>query len=556
MKEASILVIIFLALITAIPYLNTVQNPFMWDEEVVIVGNPLIKDMKYLPQIFKTDIFGGDIKAKGYFRPIYTLSFMFNYKLGGLNPAGYHIFNISLHVINVILVYFLALRLGLPHKASLLMSLFFSLFPVNSETVTLIGARTELILGFFLLSSFLFYLKGLKGGNTLDYLFSTCFLALGIVTKESFIVLPFIILSYVLIFLKKKEKINFPLMALIGIAVGYTLIRLSLMKSADYKTLSLIHEASFMERLFTFPKILLTYIGLVIFPLQLNSEYDFVVRNMQNIYVWLGIPALILLGYLIVRYLKPQKYALFFLLWFLIGLLPYYNILIALHATLLETWVYFAGIGLAGIMSIGVIQFYEAVRFKWAKSGIVILLCLLFGYYMFKTVNRNNEWHNPFLLYKLDSQKEPDSFLLHCNLGVEYFRRGMMKEAKDEFIASNKASPHGQYDVACNNLGVIYGREGNIEEAIAHYKKSIELNNYPLAYGNLGEIYNNMQRYKDTIQLLEKGRQLYPLNVEILYQLGKAYYYTNEITLARSIFVDIGNITGGGYKDIQSYIQK
>lgn len=486
----------------------------------MIVSNPIIKECRYIPLLFKTSIFGEMIKPGGFYRPLYMFSFMLDYHLWGLKQEGYHIFNIIFHVLNSLLLYILLIRIGLKRNTAWLSALLFALLPVNTEAVTLIAGRVELIFGFLALSCILLFLEGVRKQAGVYFLMSAALFILSVFTKESFLMLPFVILAYILILIPKEKRrpVMLPLSVLLGISFIYIGLRFFILGSPFHNTLSLINEAGFLERLYTLPKILLTYIGAALFPIVLKSEYHFVVHSARDVYVWAGIPALLLIFILINRFLRPRRHALFFTCWFFIGLVPYSNIIIPLHATLMEHWGYFSFMGLSVLASMAVFRINEIAGRRY-KSILIVFVALLGLFYVFRTIERNKEWKNPFILYQNDVRREPDSFLLHCNLGVEYFRRGMMEEARNEFIASNNSAPGIGYDVAYNNLGVICARKGNIPEAIRCYKTSIALNNYVLAYANLGELYNKLQRYDDAKLLLLEGARLYPLNAEIGCQL-------------------------------------
>lgn len=512
-------IIIFIAVV---PYLNSLPNPFIWDEEVIIIGNPIIKAWRYLPLIFKTDIFGGQIMAGGFYRPIYMLSFVLDYHIWKLNATGYHLFSVIFHIINVILLYILILKIGLDKKVAWLSALFFALFPVNCEAVSLIAARVELILGFLLLLSTIVFLDGIKKMQ-FYFLVSIFLFVLAIFTKESALIFPLIMFIYSAIFLDKdkRRKTRPPLFVFGGVLFIYLILRLLVLGNPFHRTLSLINEASLLERIYTLPRILLTYIRLIVFPFILKSEYHFVVHTFKNPYVWLGTLGLISIFSLILKSLKPRRHALFFSCWFLIGLLPYSNLIIPLHATLMEHWAYFSSMGFAVLMSMAIFKITEKML-RWQRHVSVAIIAFLMIFYAVRITERNKEWRDPFVLYQRDLEREPNSFLLHCNLGVEYFRKGMMKEAKKEFLASNDVCPGRGYDIAYNNLGVIYAREGKISDAISCYKTSIALNNYALAYGNLGALYNNLQMHKDAALILQEGAKLYPLDVEIKRQLDIA----------------------------------
>ncbi|PIP68592.1 MAG: hypothetical protein COW92_00430 [Candidatus Omnitrophica bacterium CG22_combo_CG10-13_8_21_14_all_43_16] len=541
-RYVNILVLITIILAAVIPYLNSIHNPFIWDEEVMIAGNPIIKDWKYLPDVFKTSIFGGPIGSSGFYRPVYALSFMLDYSIWQLNTIGYHLFNIFLHVLNGILLYFLIVKLCLRRNIAWLASLLFVLFPINCHVVALVAGRIELILGFLSLLYILSFLNGIERSKA--YFLASAFLFISsLFTKESALMLPFIMLAYVFVFLEKEKrrKTMLPLAVLMAILFAYPVLRYFLLGSPLRGTLSLINEASFLERVYTLPRILLTYIQLIVAPISLKSEYNFVVHAFRDPYVWMGVPGLAAIFFLILKFLKPTKHAIFFSCWFLIGLAPYSNLGVPLHATLIEHWGYFSSMGFAVLMSMAIFKIVEKIsrRQKYVFAAIIVSLAI---FYAAKIVERNKEWGDPFVLYKRDSEKEPASFLLHCNLGVEYFRRGMLEDAKKEFILSNKVCPGAGYDIAYNNLGVIYAREGRIQEAVSYYRQSIVLNNYALAYANLGGLYNNLKMHKDAITVLGDGAARYPLNIEILYQLGVAYYEDGQPGPAKQAFQRVENI--------------
>ncbi|MCM8809443.1 MAG: hypothetical protein NC934_04645, partial [Candidatus Omnitrophica bacterium] len=97
-------VIFFLFSSTILVYLNSIFNPFIWDDLSLIHENFFIRSFKFLPLFFKTDIF---LSTSNFYRPIQTLSYSLIYKLFRLNPIGYHLLNIFLHSGCAILIYLL-----------------------------------------------------------------------------------------------------------------------------------------------------------------------------------------------------------------------------------------------------------------------------------------------------------------------------------------------------------------------------------------------------------------------------------------------------------------
>src|SRR5262249_29841447 len=83
----------------------------------------------------------------GLYRPFTTLTYLFNYAIlgDGENPAGYHVLNLLLHILNAFLVYVLALRLIGKIWTAATVAAVWSLHPVLTEAVTNIVGRADLL---------------------------------------------------------------------------------------------------------------------------------------------------------------------------------------------------------------------------------------------------------------------------------------------------------------------------------------------------------------------------------------------------------------------------
>jgi hypothetical protein len=87
------------------------------------------------------------------YRPLGDLLFIWDFYWWKWNPFGWHLTNLIVHIINVLLVYELAKYLTKNSYAGIITGGLFGLFPGNSEAVIWISARTNLLCTtFFLLS--------------------------------------------------------------------------------------------------------------------------------------------------------------------------------------------------------------------------------------------------------------------------------------------------------------------------------------------------------------------------------------------------------------------
>ncbi|MEW6041985.1 MAG: hypothetical protein AB1633_10735, partial [Elusimicrobiota bacterium] len=479
--------VIFILLIAAVAavYINTLGNQFVWDDEVIIVGNPYIKNWNYLKEVLTTGAFGEKTYAGSYLRPVQNLSFLIDYSIWKLNPLGYHLTNILLHSINSILIFLLLTRLKIQKKIGFFSALLFAIHPVNTEAVTYICGRGDMfvflfeILGFLVILKLCYVVRGFSLAGVIYSVMSIVMLILAILSKENGVILPAIMLlcyftcPQVNLFKDKSAKQNYlwTMIIMFLISAAYISTRLFALETSTTGTLSLIKNATFTERLLTVPKILLTYVRLFILPINLHMEYHFVEKSITSPSVWGSLLLLVGLFYFLYRFARDRRHAMFSLGWFLIGISPFTNVLVPIHTTVAERWFYVPLIGLITIAVDSIIRLYETK--PYLRKFIISCSVLVGILFAFAAIRRNNDWSEPMKLYSHDLKYEPWSFLLHNNLGVEYFRKGMMAQAKQKFIDSIKASPRLGYDMAFNNLGVVYENEGNIEKAIENFKLAI-----------------------------------------------------------------------------------
>ena len=144
--------------------------------------------------------------------PLTWVTYGLDYVLWGMNPSGYHLTNLILHVGNALLVYFIATRLlclAVPPAAeerlgirigAVSVALLFAVHPLRVESVAWASERHNLLSGFFYLLAVLVYLRHaeiVRGGDTKSVRwYWTCFalfvLALG--SKIIAVSLPVILL--------------------------------------------------------------------------------------------------------------------------------------------------------------------------------------------------------------------------------------------------------------------------------------------------------------------------------------------------------------------------
>ncbi|MFH1715412.1 MAG: tetratricopeptide repeat protein [Elusimicrobiota bacterium] len=534
---------LMLIAVILICYTHTLKFPFLWDDEVIIVQNPAVQDADAVRYIFKTTLFGGKADQGTFYRPLHVLSYIMDYKISALNTISYHITNTALHTGIVLLIWFLLQLVGIKKKIAFVTAFIFAAHPINTEAVIYISDRGDLLFTFFSLCSIYSFIKG-SSGKKIGYIISVVTFLIALFSKETAVVVPFILAVYSWMFLRKNKDFlrKIVLSLLIAIAVGYTFKQIGYIGVSSKTTLSLIAHASIWERVLTFPRIVFTYIVLLVFPYHLHMEYMFVVRSAVSAYIWLGVPLIIFIIYLLIKYVKPRKITVFFLLWFFLALGPFYNLAVALASTVREHWVYFPSIGFFTVLTTGGFQLYESINKKILKKVFLLLVAALGIYYVSYTIVRGRDWSSPGKLYLNDVRYEPLSFTLHNNVGVEYFRSGNLEEASKAFLKAIDTAPNKSFNMAYTNLGVIYERSGENEKALEMYEKSVNVSDSQIGYSNLGNMYLKFARYDNAINVLKNAVELYPISLELLYKLAAAYYLKGDLVNAYNTFLRVEKI--------------
>jgi hypothetical protein len=161
---------------------------FVWDDLPLVRDNPRLAGG--LGQLLAGGFWtGAGAEAVPYFRPLTLLSYALDRALWGVQPFGYHLTNLGLHLVCVALVFAAArVLLRAPAWAGLAAALFGTL-PRATQSVAWVSGRTDLLCAVFTLGAFTLYIRARRGGRIALELSPLC-AALAMLAKETAFVLP------------------------------------------------------------------------------------------------------------------------------------------------------------------------------------------------------------------------------------------------------------------------------------------------------------------------------------------------------------------------------
>lgn len=183
-------------------YAVSLRYQFVYDDDFQIVRNPHIQSWKYVSLYFTSHLWSQDFPVTpGWnYRPLFLLWLRLNYAVFGPRPAGWHLTTLTAHLAATALVYLVARRLSHDPWLAALAAIVFGFHPVHIEAVAWVSGVSEPLCAALLLSSFLLYLRWRENQHWAWTAGSLAVFALAVLSKETAIVLPFIVFVHAWLF--------------------------------------------------------------------------------------------------------------------------------------------------------------------------------------------------------------------------------------------------------------------------------------------------------------------------------------------------------------------
>ncbi len=529
-KPSLLLIVIALSVGT---YINTVHNGFIIDDHFLIEKNPWITSFKNLPAVFTSDVhaFKAENPVTGYYRPLLFTIYTLEYLLFGLNPWGWHLFNVLFHTANSVLVFLVAsYLLGLrgriqgsreaaadkrisPNAFPFVSALIFATHPMNTEAVNWLACVCELSYTLFSLLAFYLYMLSTDNGRGAGKLFggyrvlSVLSFLMAAFSKETALVVPGILLVYDYAVRRRPLDGLLKRHIFYWAACGvYILLRLNALHGivpAKNVPAGALYYVSSVFSIFSH------YLRLFILPEDLNF-YHIVTPALSWTDPGLFLSAAVTAAFFIFlwRVSKKERIVALPLSLVILPLLPTFYLLtrdtdIYYINTMAERFFYLPMAGLAILISLGVEHLVKRVRTEKAVTLIFISIFAVVSIYSARSFARNRFWKDDHTILKTSVRDYPDNYFAHYMLGDLYYSSGQTDLAIEEFTTANRLRP--TFTGSHHKLGLIYYSMG-LSEAEAEFREVLKV--YPEngdAYYNIGLIFMDRGRWDDAIEELKKA---------------------------------------------------
>ncbi|PIP65300.1 hypothetical protein COU77_02730 [Candidatus Peregrinibacteria bacterium CG10_big_fil_rev_8_21_14_0_10_49_16] len=520
--------------IIALPLLvffQSLSNEFVaLDDELLIIDNPTSQGLSWanVKRAFTT-------YDPELYIPLTLLTYQLEYALfGGFDPMVVHATNLLLHVVNTLLV-FLIFRRFFREYIALLCALLFSVHPLVVETVVWGAARKDLLSSMFFLSSVYLFLQWRNARVTLThgYWLSVSAFALGLLSKVSIALLPFMLL--LLDWYKDghvdrrsiREKCPYFALAALFVVIALFGKRAQV---TDWGTLLLMPFVSVPF-----------YIQKFFLPTKLAILYPFTdAVSFLNVRVLLGM--FLLVGISVGAWLRLRRDRLWVALWllFIFFLLPSFaNVLKGSDSGSLD--VYFASDRYAYLAILVPLFLVGVAMLRWHKT--LYVTCTVTVLFAWLTYQQSMVWKNSERLFQNVIDHYSNSHLAYNNLAGFRAQEGKLSEAEELYrqSLSVKENPRALF-----SLGRVLVVQEKFTEAVPLFERYVALQSHDgQGYSQLGGLVLLQGETRRATKLLERGREL-DFNIpELHYNLGVAYERQGRMSDAHVSFENALNVQPG-----------
>ena len=544
-RPATWLLLAGLVVLGVIAYCNSFGAPLVFDDLLSIQKNPGVRFGE-----FGRDPFAG--------RWLLYVTYTLNYMWTGQDVWSYHLVNLVLHLLDGILIFFVALRIferaiGVGRRQRIwafLAAGFFLVHPVQTEAVTYISQRSEMLSAIFFIAAFWIFVRWPENkiGILLSLIIAIPFL-LALSSKETAISLPAMMFLYDFIFISDgsiramASRWTFYATYLLGgVAVGYYLVTVTLRQSVGP---TLQGHLSSSHYFYTELRVMTRYVYLIFLPIGQRLDYNYrpsaSFLEPSVVLSFLFISAILVFAW---RIRSKHKVFSFSIFWFFLALAPTSSFL-PIQDVIFEHRLYLplVGVCLAFPILMDLISTQAQSRYRLAISAgaasVVALSLLTAG-----ALIRNYVWGDEVRLWEEGVEKTPQSGRAYDGLMWAYFKQGKYDEAIKTMNKAIQVIPESARDLR-ETLANLFLKTGKYDDAIAIFKESAEYagsnkDRAAMEWNNVGAAYlykwNQLQAERSRTEMSEQT--FAERRDQILIPASEAFLKASETDLGATAYLD------------------
>lgn len=514
----------------------------------------------------------------GYFQPLTWMSLQLDATIFGPTAFGFHLTNLLMHTVNVVLLFFVLCRLTGSVGRSAVVAGLFAVHPLHVESVAWVTERKDVLSTLFGLGALWAYGEYASRPGVKSYLLVVLFLVLSLLTKPMLVTLPFALLLLDYWPLRRWGGAaggpEMPAFAPAGLPrLLLEKVPLAILAAAASVLTFLAQEEGrvpleYLSPIYRLANVLVGYewyVQKTLFPFGLGVMYSHPMDRISLVEVMRALVVLGAITGLVLAFARRYPAPAVGWLWFLGTLFPVSGIVQSGPQAFADRFSYWPHIGLLVALVWALADLARAVEMTPAwKIGLAAVLLLGLG---LRTADQASHWKNSLLLWDHTLRVTTDNYVAHNylareltalgqisdaqlhleeavrikdnyadahhRLGVVLLRQGDLAKAREHFHLALDHSTMASADPH-HNLGFIYLSEGDLDKALVHFQKALEIvDELPDTYLNLGILYWQKGNREEALKQFRKAEELKPESPQVQHQLGQYFLKVGQLDQAR-----------------------
>ncbi len=517
---------LFLMIVTFLAYSQVLDYGFLnFDDNQYVTENiHITKGFNYADVVWAlTESYASN------WHPLTWFSHMLDFELYGLDPLGHHLTNLIFHIANVLLLFWVLLKMTGALWRSAFVAVLFALHPLNVESISWIAERKNVLSGFFFFLTLWAYIQ--YSEKKKFYWLVFLFLAFGLMAKPMLVTLPFLLILLDFWPLKRLSLVgtsesgfietkSLSILIIEKIPLFVLAVTSSIITYLTQRGGDAVRSTEFRSFYSSTANALVSYIEYLekmVWPRGLSVFYPHPGDSTSGWKVLLCGLFLVIVTTLVLRGIRRFPYLTVGWFWYLGILVPVIGIVQVGEQAMADRYTYLPMIGIFICIAWGIPELIKNQKILSVLAGVFISFLIL------STWGQVKYWENSITLFEhaieVNEIESPSFVIAYNNLGHALLNEKRFEEAVTKLKRAIEINPH--YSKPQNNLGNAFSELKKYDEAIQHYRQAIIIEpNYAEAFNNLANAFRQKGQQQEAIAYYKEAIRLNGEYGEAHFNLG------------------------------------
>lgn len=455
--------------------------------------------------------------------PLTWLSHMLDCQLFGLNPAGHHLTSLLIHIVSVLLLFWALERMTGAVWPSAFAAAAFALHPLQVESIAWVAQRKSVLSGLFWMLTIVAYIRYTEKPRVGRYLLVVLSLALGLMAKPMVVTLPFVLLLLDYWPLGRlqwhhqgekeilpqpestdTDRNRFSIARLIGEKIPLFIL-VAASSIVTYIAQQSAHAVVYVPLKARIVHAAVSYLGYIMkmaYPTHLAVLYPYPDKaRIDYMLLLLVISALVLWRAKQLRWLTVGW------LWYIGTLIPVIGLIQVGDQAMADRYIYLPSIGIFIIVAWGVPELLA--KWHYRKIALPAVAAVALAVLLMCTRMQVSHWKSDSTLFGHALEVTENNSVMHNRYAAALAKNGQIDEAIVHYKKALQIRP--DYAEAYSNLGAAFSDQGKLDQAIIYYNKALSIKpTLAKTHKNLGYVLLGQNKLDEAVEHFIEALRIKP----------------------------------------------